>query len=264
MLVVVLSLLGGIVKILGGLLYGSKALFVDAMTCIANFVALTATIYYYKASLIPPDEDHHFGHHRLGYGGAIVSLLAYSFVAGIVVFDLLATREYNVEIYAPLFATIGFLLYFCVIFLSRKISSFFGPYSVFTVSELIESTTVIIASLAGALYSYLIDFGGAIILTTYLFYEIYGVTKDLLYHLSDIAPSKTLLDDIKKTIESYNVRLKKLRVRMVSPGVYYGEATIQVPRDLTVDKLEELITMITRKVKEEHRVELLVTIETRK
>ena len=88
------SALGGFFKIFGGVVYGSRALFVDALTSIANFIAAYATIYYYKVSKRPPDIDHHYGHYKLGFGGTLVSLITYSFVAGLVISELYNVNEF--------------------------------------------------------------------------------------------------------------------------------------------------------------------------
>ncbi len=240
-LVLVLAFLGGLVKIIGGLLYGSKALYVDALTCIANFVALIATIYYYRVSLLPPDLDHHYGHYKLGFGGALVSIMAYSFVAGLVISRLYSLEPYEVEIKAPLFALIGFILYGLAIIVARRISEFFGPYSVFTVSELIESIVVIVASLAGALYSYLIDYIGALVLTIYIFIELYDTSKDLLGYLSDTAPPKTYVESIIGYIESRGFHVKQIKVRRIHSKLIHGDIVISLPSQYTIDEVREII-----------------------
>ncbi len=241
-LVLLLSFLGGFVKIVGGILYGSRALFVDAMTCIANFVALAATIYFYRVSLLPPDRDHHYGHYKLGFGGAMVSVLAYSFVAGIVVVKLASFREYSVEIEAPLFAVLGFLFYASSILLSKRISEFFLPYAVFTVSELIESIVVIISSLMGALYSYLIDYIGALVLTTYLFIELYDITKDIIKNISDIAPPANYVDEVKSFIESRGFKVASIKIRKIHTNLYHGDIVLK-PINKIMD-YEELVKQL--------------------
>lgn len=261
-LVIALASSGGLVKILGGVLYGSKALLVDALTCIANLVALVASIHYYRVSLTPPDEDHHFGHHRLGFGGALVSTLAYSFIAGAVVVDLAYTSEYTVSILAPLFAGLGFILYLGAIIVSKRISQYFRAYALFTYSELIESATVIAASLGGALYSFYIDYAGAVVLTTYIFYEVYSVVKDLFYYLSDIAPPKSFVDEVRGFIESKGYTVDKIRVRMVSGGYYHGELVIKIPASLTAREVDALITELARDIRRRYNIDLVISIKT--
>lgn len=262
MVVLVLSLLGGIVKVVGGVFYGSKALLVDALTSIANFVALLATVHYYRKSLMPPDEDHHFGHARLGFGGALVSALAYSFVAGVVVVDLSLTTTYRVSILAPVFAIAGFVFYLGAILVASRISYFFSPYTMFTVSELIESAIVISASIGGALYSFYIDYTGAIILAAYIFYEVYDVVKDMFYYLSDIAPPTRLVEGVKEVIEAKGYGVERIRVRTILKNTYHGEAVIVVPKDMSAGEVARVIRDIAGEVKKRYNVDLIITIKT--
>ncbi len=246
--VLLFSFLGGLAKVIGGILYGSKALFVDALTCIANFAALIATIYFYRVSRRPPDLDHHYGHYKLGFGGAIVSVLAYSFVAGIVVSRLSTLQPYRVEIGAPVFALLGFVFYLIAIVTAKRISGFFTPYSMFTVSELIESLVVIAASLAGALYSYLVDYFGAAVLAAYIFVELYGTTKDLIVELSDIAPPPRYVEDIKRFLESIGLRVESIKVRRIHPRLYHGDIVVSVEPGCSLEELREELRRVKREL----------------
>ncbi len=260
-LVLLLVFLGGLVKIIGGIIYGSKALYVDALTCIANFIALIATIYYYRVSLLPPDLDHHYGHYKLGFGGALISVMAYSFVAGLVVSRLYTIEPYEVRIGAPIFALLGFILYGLAIIVARRISEFFGPYSVFTVSELIESIVVIAASLAGALFSYFIDYIGALILAAYIFIELYDTSKDLLVGLSDIAPPKSYVESIKRFLESKGFIVEQIKVRRIHSNLMHGDIAVSVSDRYTIHEVKKLIKELKKELL--NKFELDASIEIR-
>lgn len=260
MLVLILALLGGLVKIIGGITYGSKALYVDALTCIANFIALIATIYYYKISLLPPDLDHHYGHYKLGFGGALISVMTYSFVAGLVVSKLYTTEPYKVHIGAPVFALLGFIFYGLAIIVSRRISEFFSPYSVFTISELIESVIVIVASLAGALFSYFIDYIGALILATYIFIELYDISKDLLIDLSDIAPPKSYIESVKEFLESRGYIVKQIKIRRIYSNLMHGDIIILLPDRYTVKEAKELINELKKELLNKFKLDASIEI----
>jgi len=259
-LLILFALIGSIVKMTGSIFYGSKALYVDALTCLANFVALTATIYYFHLSKIPADEDHHYGHYRLGFGGTLASLLSYSFVAGLAVSTvLLETKPYSVGILAPLFAGIGFSFYLGAIIVSRRISRHFIPYAVFTVSELIESFIVIITSLAGALYTYLIDYSGAVILVTYLFYELYKVTKDLIIEISDIAPPKSFVEEVKSFIEENDVKVLNIKIRLLYDKFYHGDIVIGLDHSLSLEEAHKIVERIRQQLLNKYSVDTTIT-----
>ena len=259
--VIISSILGAIAKFIGGYFYGSKALFVDALTSLANLVALIATIYYYSKTHLPPDLDHHFGHHRLGFTGALVTVIAYSFVAGLVVADLLYTKTYSVEVHAPLLALIGLIFYSIAIYVSRRISEYFGPYSAFTISELLESITVIVASLLGYLYTYIVDYIGAIIIVSYLFYELQDTLRDLVKLLSDVAPPMKLVEETRKTIEKHGVKVERIRLRLVREGFYQGDITIRLPPDITIEEAHKITDIIERELKNKYNMDVAIHIE---
>ncbi len=263
MLVAILlfSGLGGLVKILGGVLYGSRALLVDALTSIANFVSIIATIYYYHKSLLPPDLDHHYGHHRLGFGGAFTTIIAYSFVAGLSVWELLSIEPYRVSLLAPVYAFIGLVFYAIAIVLAKRAGEYFAPYAVFTVSELIESVTVIIASLLGSVYYYLIDYIGAFVIVGYLFYELYDIARDFIKVMSDIAPEPGLVKNIRREIESMGPKVISVRLRMLRKNYYQGDIIIHVDPSMSVREAHRIADEIERVLREKYNVEVVVHIE---
>ncbi|MCD6113973.1 MAG: cation transporter [Thermoprotei archaeon] len=255
------SALGGFFKIFGGVVYGSRALFVDALTSIANFIAAYATIYYYKVSRKPPDIDHHYGHYKLGFGGTLVSLISYSFVAGLVVAELYKIEPYSVSINATLFAILGFIFYYLAIAVAKRSGEFFKPYSAFTVSELIESTIVILASLAGALYTYIIDYIGALILASYIFIEIYGTGKALLKNISDIAPSRSYINDVKRTVEKHGFKVIKIKIRKVHYNLWHGDIFIEsLNENITIKELKNKIRELKRELLRKHQLDATVEI----
>jgi len=247
--IVASSAAGAAVKLVGGLLYCSKALLVDALTCVANLVSLTATLYYYSRSVKPPDSDHPFGHHRLGLVGVIVTLIAYSFVAGLVVRDLIGTTAYKVGIEAPVFAGIGFALYALAVILSRSMGTSFRVYGVFTASELIESSVVIVASLLGSLYSYLIDLGGALILTAYLVVGLCSTLRELAVLISDTSPHPRVLEEVRRVVESQGARLGMVRLRIIERNRFQGDITIFIDPSTSVEQA----TRIASNIEEELR-----------
>ncbi len=258
--VLILSALGGLAKIIGGIFYGSKAIFVDALTSLANLVAAYATIYYYKVSQKPPDIDHHYGHYKLGFGGALVSLAAYSFVAGLVIVELYRVEPYIVSINATFFAIAGFIFYCLAIMLAKREGEFFTPYSVFTVSELIESIVVILASLVGALYNYIVDYIGALILAAYIFVEIFSTGRDLLRNLSDIAPSTKFILNVKETIEENGFTVVDIKIRKIHSNLWHGDLLLKPSRKDELDKLSERVKKLKEELMKKHRLDATVEL----
>lgn len=243
-LVLLLGLLGGAVKIGGGILYGSRSLLVDSFTCFANIIALIATIYFYRESIRPPDIDHHYGHARLGFIGAMLTILAYSFVAGFSIAILYYSLKYEVDLPAVYTAIVGFIIYGVAVLLSMRIGKALKTYGVFTVSELIESIVVVITSFGGAVYTYLIDYGGAIILTGYIFIEIYATLKDLLKYLSDTAPPPEVIEKILDIIRRNGLVPVSYRFRITAPGLIHGDVVVAVADNIRFADVPNIISRV--------------------
>ncbi len=249
------------VKIVGGILFGSKSLLIDALTSMANLVALAATIEYFLKSLRPPDEDHHFGHRRLAYGGIIVTLMAYSFVVGVAIMELIRPHPYKISVGAPIFASIGFATYLAVIVIARRWGSSFLPYSLFTVAELIESGVVIVSSMAGVICSYLVDYVGAWGLTVYIFYELANIARDTIRKLSDVAPPRATVEKVLDIIKEVGLRPVRVRLRMVDDTSLHGDVVVEVPKTADVGEVNRLIAEAEDKVRRELNADISIVVE---
>jgi len=261
-IVIILSILGGIFKILGGLFGNSKSVFVDAMTSIANTISILLIYKYFRMSLEPPDRDHLYGHHRLVLGGSISTLLLYSFVGGIILLDIIEGlgTTYTVYIYAPIFATLGMAPYLIGIAISRKIGGSAILYARFTVIELIEGLTTIFASLGGVFVSYIIDFVGAIALTSYLFIELVKSFREILSLVSDEAP-KEIVEKVRKSIEKHGVEFDKIRIRRIVEDVYHGDIVLKLPPNTNIETAHRIADSIENELKKNLGIDVTIHIE---
>lgn len=245
----VLSFIGGALKIYGGVVGGSKSVFVDALTSIANSLAIILVSSFFKVGLGPPDSDHHYGHHRLMLGGPISMLMLYSFVAGVIVLDLIsmAGRSYNVGYEAPMFAAIAVIPYGLAILIARM-HPLTTSYASFTTVELIESITSITSSMCGAIISYIIDYVGAIVLTCFLFAELAKNFREVIMAISDVAP-QGVVNKILDNVNKYGLEVHKLRVRKILENVYQGDMIVKVSPDKSLEEIHAIIDTVERDLK---------------
>ncbi|MCX8184605.1 MAG: cation transporter dimerization domain-containing protein [Sulfolobales archaeon] len=262
-LVVLLSAAGGFFKIVSGLVYGSKAALVDALTSIVNVAAALLVAKYEVLSLKPPDRDHHYGHKRFYVGGSMFSTVLYSVVGGALLIDLLYSSmvSYEVHILAVFFATLGAIPYLTAIAISRKVGGSYETYARYTVIEVVECAVVILASLGGALVSYLIDLSGAVFLLVYLFTEIVREVRELLSLISDKAPS-FIVDRVREISRELGVEIRSIRVREVVPGRYHGDAVVVLPAETTLEKAHEVAHRVEQALKKQGvEADLVIHIE---
>ncbi|MEM4562029.1 MAG: cation transporter dimerization domain-containing protein [Desulfurococcaceae archaeon] len=259
---IALSLIGGFFKVLGGTVGGSKSVFVDALTSIANTLAILFVYRFFTISTAPPDEDHHYGHYRVGIGGPILTLMLYSFVAGVVVVDLYNAYDtpYTVNLWAPVFALAGLVPYTVAIAVSKRIGSTAVYYARFTVVEIIESSVTVLTALGGALVSYLVDFAGAVALLSYLIVELAKSFREVVAYVSDAAPEE-IVRKLESILRDYGVVAERVRVRRVAENVYHGDIILKLPPGMSIEKAHSVADSIEKEVKNKLNIDIVVHIE---
>jgi divalent metal cation (Fe/Co/Zn/Cd) transporter len=260
--VVLLSALGGSLKVVGGLVYGSRAALVDALTSIVNLLSALAVTRFEYLSTRPPDWDHHYGHYRLFAGGSIATLVLYSTVGGAMLVELAfsAIRGYEVHVYAPLYVALGVVPYVFAIALSRGAGRSFKTYAKFTSIELIEGGTVIASALGGALVSYVIDSLGAVALLAYLYFEIAMEARELVHLVSDRVPVHLLSEVPRRVRREVGVGVRQVRLREIAPGKYQGDITITLPKGTPIEHAHSIASRV-EEVLEGLGIEVVVHVE---
>ena len=255
----VLSGLGAFVKLLGAF-EGSKAVFVDALTCFANLVAgvfVLASIYYAGR---PPDYDHPYGHERLVYGGIVASIAAYSFVAGIAAYELSSLEPYTVSERAAVYALTGAMVYFLAVIVARRAFIAGAAYAGFTFSEVIEGVVTAATAYAGASLSYIIDYIGGVGLLAYIVYEVVEQSWHMVRMSSDMVHPETY----RKVLEEFSKRgleVSKLRLRMVVPGKYHGDAVVHIEPNMSYEVANVLIDEASEELRRRYNIDLAVHVD---
>ncbi|MCE4620552.1 MAG: cation transporter [Desulfurococcales archaeon] len=240
----ILAGIGMILKLAGGVLYGSRSVLIDGATCIGN-IASGLLLYYslHRASL-PPDEDHPYGHDRFIYAGVLGVLIVYSLIAGastaILYYSL---GGYSVEAGAPVFALAGTLAYGLAIVASRRVGYAGSVFSGFTLSEVLEGLVTSLSSYLGYEMGYYYDLAGGLVILGYLYYELYHEAKRLTILISD-AIDPGITRRIRRLHEERGLRVEKIRLRLVTPGKYQGDAVVSARMpyevaDLLADEVVE-------------------------
>ena len=258
---IVLSFLGGLFKVLGGVFGGSKSVFVDALTSIVNTLAIVFIYVFYRESLKPPDRDHPFGHFRLAFGGPIATLMLYSFVLGLVVEDLIHSfnSPYEIKVSAPIYAAIGMIPYSIAIAISKKAGFAMQCYAHFTVVELLESFSTIASSAAGIFISFWIDYGAAVALSIYLVVELWRNLNNVIYMLSDYAP-QDVVAKIVEYLNSIGFHVERIRIRKVFGDIYHGDAIVKLKSSNNVYQVHDLLRKAEEDIRKRFKADIYIKI----
>ena len=255
-----LSAVGAALKMAGGLGYGSRAVFVDALTCLANLGAGLIVYRHLRLSELPPDSDHPYGHRRLVYQGLIWMLVIYSFVAGFSAALLYySAGGYMVEGGAYKLAVAGTLAYLGSVIIARREGFAGESYAGFTASEVIEGVVTSASAYAGYQYSYTYDLLGGLAILAYLLAEVARESYNLGRLVSDVA-SEEAGRRVREELEKRGLRVKRLRLRTVVPGQYQGDAVVDAGSmpyevaDLLADEAVEVL-------RERYNIDIVVHVD---
>ena len=257
-----LSVIGTSFKLIAWL-KGSMAALVDAATCFASIVAGLVSIWAYLKAREPPDIDHSYGHERYLLYGSVVIAVVYSVVLGMVLDRLLqrlVNPYYTIELTAPLYTFIGTVFYAIAVFLASKAGFIGRTYAVFISSEILEGIVTIGSVAGGVLLSNLIDYIGGWVLIAYLAFEIVHELNKYKHVLTDWA-EPYMLSLIKRMFSEKGVEVKNIRLRMIMPDKYHGDAIVVVPEDYNIDKAHAIVDEIVKEVKDRLGVDLIVHYE---
>ncbi len=241
-LAVLLSGVGGLLKLYGGARYGSMAVLVDGVTCAANLVAGLAVLVAVRIAQLPPDKDHPFGHRRYVYTGILATIITYSVAAGFNVAVIIFRLPGSVEIESALYAVLGGAVYAGSVLAARRAGGVGASLSMFTFSEVLESLVSASSALGGALVSVLIDRLGAILITGYILVEVAGEARKLNMILVDWAHPR-VYERVLRLLEERGLKVESLRIRLYEHGRFQGEAVARpspgMPRDVAELLAEE-------------------------
>ncbi len=244
-------------------LSGSMAALVDALTCFASIAAGMVALWTYTRSMKPPDAEHSYGHERYLLYGSVVIVVIYSVVLGIVI-DRLVQRasnpHYRVEEVAPLYIVIGTAFYALAVLVAKKGGSVGRTYAAFISSEIIEGVATIGSAAGGAFLSSLIDYVGGWCLTAYLAFEILHELRKYERMITDWA-EPNIAAAIEKMMREKGLEVRNLRLRMIIPGRYVGDAIIVVPRGYGIDEAHRVVDEVVEEIRRRLGVELVVHYE---
>jgi divalent metal cation (Fe/Co/Zn/Cd) transporter len=248
-------------KIYGGLEYGSLAVLVDGLTCLANLVAGLFVLQMLWFAEKPPDIDHPYGHRRFQYTGILATILIYSFVAGYALSLPLerAEVEYTVRPESALYALLGGVFYGGTIVVARRAGIAGRSYAGFTASEMLESMLSVVAALGGAFVSSIIDVAGGIIIVSYVVVEILSWARQLHIVITDWA-SPQVVTEIKRIFEERGLKVESVRLRLKEHGRYIGEVIIVRPDNIPYDVTELLAEEAAMTANQLYNAELTVRV----
>jgi len=259
--VVLVALLASVLNTAGGLIFNSRLLIVNGLTCIANFLVAIANVYFYRRQLEPEDVDHPMGHAGYSLSASVTTLLVYAFVLGLGIDEVLNPSSYSVSGSAWIVPLVVALMYSASVLMSRRLSGGFLVYSNVTTSEIAESLVALVALPFAHAFSFEIDRAAAAGMLSYLAYQVAINSKGVIYKVTGPAPPPKVYSGLLNDVKSLGVKVKDLKLRSVGDNYVSGYIVVEVPPAESVKAAHELADRIESLALTKYNMRLVVHVE---
>ncbi|GAA0123227.1 MAG: cation transporter [Clostridium argentinense] len=260
------------IKITIGVFTNSIAVIADAFNNLSDVASSVITIFGFKLASKPADREHPFGHGRIEY----ISGLIVAFIVMIVGFQFVLTSIERIKNPTPInFSLISFLLILISILFKIWLSSFYKHVgktinssalkasSVDALSDVISSATVVLSLLLSKVFSLQLDGYIGIMVSFIILYAGYGLVKDTLNPLLGMAPDKELVEDIQKSILSYDniCGVHDLMIHNYGPGRIIASIHAEVPCNISIIKIHEIIDKAEKEISKKLDIYLVIHMD---
>ena len=252
-------------KMLAGLLAGSLAMIADAFNNLSDAGSSIVTLIGFKLAGAPADKDHPFGHGRMEYlsamGVAVLIILA-GFELATSAFNKILHPEastFSLISTVILAVSIGVKLWMAVF--SRRIgekirSDALCAAGLDSRNDVICTGVVLVSSVLGLWLPVSIDGYVGMAVALFVIWSGFTVIKDTVSPLLGQAPDPELVENIQRTVLSYEgvVGIHDLIVHDYGPGRVMVSLHAEVPEDQPISKSHDVIDNIEMELQEKFNI----------
>lgn len=261
-----------ITKLVIGILLNSIAVTADAFNNLSDVASSVITILGFKLAGKPADKEHPFGHGRLEY----ISGLIVSFFVILVGFEFIKTSYGRiVNPSKVIFNIIPFILILISIIFKLWISKFnktlgkaikstaLEASSFDALSDVVSSSCVALSLLLSIWIDFPIDGYIGMLVSFFIIYAGYSLVKDTMNPLLGEAPDVELVKDIQSKLLSYDyiTGAHDLVIHNYGPGRCMASIHAEVPCDISIVKIHEIIDKAEKEISDEFDVYLVVHMD---
>lgn len=259
-------------KLIIGIILNSIAVTADAFNNLSDVASSVITILGFKLANKPADKEHPFGHGRIEY----ISGLIVSFLVMLVGFEFIKTSFdriihpsaviFNLISFILILVSIGFKLWISGFnkTLGMKIKSSALEASSFdALSDVFSSSCVALSLLLSIWIDFPIDGYIGILVSFIIIYAGYSLIKKTMNPLLGEAPDKDLVMGLQSKLLSYNhiTGAHDLVIHNYGPGRRMGSVHAEVPRDISIVSIHEIIDRAEKEISEEFEIHLVIHMD---
>jgi len=261
-----------IVKLTVGLLIKSVSVMADAFNNLSDAASSVIGFIGVKLAGRPADKEHPFGHGRLEY----IAALAVSFVIIQVSFSLFKNsfkKIFNPEeiIFNPILIGILVLSIFIKVWLmlfNRKLgkrikSSVLLATAADSLSDILVTSATVVSAIISGLWGLKIDGYMGLVVSVFVFVAGLKIAKDTLEPLLGQAVDREVYKSISELVDSYPhiVGSHDLIIHSYGPSHRMATIHVEVPNDINIEEMHEIIDRIERDVLEKMGIFLVIHMD---
>ncbi|MBW9144671.1 cation diffusion facilitator family transporter [Clostridium sp. CM028] len=259
-------------KLIIGIISNSIAITADAFNNLSDVASSVITILGFKLASKPPDKEHPFGHGRLEY----ISGLIVSFLVILVGFEFIKTSfDRVIHPSKVIFKLIPFVLILASIGFKLWISGFnktmgkaikssaLEASSTDALSDVVSSSCVALSLLLSIWIDLPIDGYIGILVSFIIIYAGYKLIRETMNPLLGEAPDKDLVNGLKEKLLTYDhiTGAHDLVIHNYGPGRCMGSIHAEVPCDISIVKIHEIIDTAEKEISEEFNIYLVIHMD---
>lgn len=269
---IILNLILFTTKLIIGILLNSIAVTADAFNNLSDVASSVITILGFKLASKPPDKEHPFGHGRLEY----ISGLIVSFLVILVGFEFIKTSFYRIIHPSKIiFSLIPFILILISIGFKLWISGFnmvmgkainssaLKASSTDALSDVFSSSCVAISLLLSIWIDFPLDGYIGILVSFIIIYAGYSLIRKTINPLLGEAPDMDLVKGLHEKLLSYDhiTGAHDLVIHNYGPGRCMGSIHAEVPCDISIVKIHEIIDKAEKEISDEFSLYLVIHMD---
>lgn len=260
------------IKFTVGITVNSIAVTADAFNNLSDVGSSVVTIFGFKLSSKPADKEHPFGHGRIEY----ISGLVVAFLVLLVGFEFVQSSFDRIKNPTTVeFSFVPFILLLVSILFKIRLSRFYKNVGerinssalkasgVDALSDVISSATVAFSLLISRFTTLPIDGYIGMVVSAVILYAGYNLIKDTLNPLLGSPPDEELVESIEKMLLDYEHigGVHDLIVHNYGPGRIIASIHAEVPLDISVVKIHEIIDRAEKEISAELDIYLVIHMD---
>ncbi len=261
-----------ILKLSIGIAMKSMAVISDSINNLSDTASSAITVFGSKMSNRRPDKEHPFGHGRIEY----ISSLVVSFIIMLVGFEFLKNSvdkiihpskiEFKLLLFVFLCMSVLVKLWMFSYnrYLGKQINSSVLKAAAFdSLNDVYATGTVIISIIIGNFTDFPVDGIMGTIVSGLVIFTGFKVARDTVSLLLGNSPSKEVVDQITDTILSGEgiIGIHDLVVHEYGPGRIMASVHAEVPSDVDIVKIHEVIDSLEQKILKDFGINIVVHMD---